>query len=258
MATTLTPEDIQTIAKQVYQMIITGQANSISYTKSVEAPTDPDEQQLWVVPAIKNPDDKQSRVAGNMGLRNILEAFGNEAMTQNTIATQNIATMTNLKETAEKYATGKIDGQPIESDDPAYQNNAAYFAQQIADDKTHVDTVKEQIDAIKTAIDGQQNELEEYVADTLKPELDSHAEDKQTAFDQHVAGKQTDFNENASTKTTTFNQNATQKQESFNSNVTQKTDAAEQAIADAKNAAIEQIQAAMVSITLGESDYEAL
>lgn len=247
MATTLTPEDIQTIAKQVYQMIITGQANSISYTKSVEAPTDPDEQQLWVVPAIKNPDDKQSRVAGNMGLRNILEAFGNEAMTQNTIATQNIATMTNLKETAEKYATGKIDGQPIESDDPAYQNNAAYFAQQTADDKTHVDTVKEQIDAIKTAIDGQQKELEEYVADTLKPALDSYTAQKQTAFDQHVAGKQTDFDENASTKTTTFNQNATQK-----------TDAAEQAIADAKDAAIEQIQAAMVSITLGESDYEAL
>ena len=88
--------------------------------------------------------------------------------------------------------------------------------------------------------------------------FDTHVAQKQTAFDQHVADKQTDFDENASTKTTTFNQNATTKQESFNSNVTQKTNSAEQAIADAKDAAIGQIQAAMVSITLGESDYEAL
>lgn len=167
MATTLTPEDIQTIAKQVYQMIITGQANSISYTQSVEAPTDPEEQQLWVVPAIKNPDDKQSRVAGNMGLRNILEAFGNEALEQNTIAVQNIEAMSVLKTNAENaaeaaeadrkkaeaYAIGKMDGVPVDDTDPAYHNNASYYAALTSDDRSHVDGVKQHVDTVKSEID---------------------------------------------------------------------------------------------------------
>lgn len=193
MATTITQDDIQAIAQQVYEMILDGQAKSMSYVTTISVPTTEAEQERYSIPAIRDASNPNSRIAGNVNLRQALEAFGNEAMTQNSIATQNIATMTNLKETAEKYATGKIDGQPIESDDPAYNNNAAYFAQQTADDKTHVDTVKEQIDAIKTAIDGQQNELDEYVADTLKPALDSYTAQKQTAFDSHVTDKQTEF-----------------------------------------------------------------
>ena len=102
--------------------------------------------------------------------------------------------------------------------------------------------------------------ISDYIEGTSKPAIDSHVTQKQTAFDSHVAEKTSEAEQAISgyveeTSKPAIDSHVAQKQSAFDSHVAEKTEEAEQAISEAKDAALAQIQASM---SLGESDYEAL
>lgn len=155
MATTLTDDDIQAIANQVYQMILAGSANSLEYKTVIEAPTEESEQELWSIPAIKNASDTDdNRSAGNLNLRAVLVAFGSEAMSQNTIAAQNIETMLGYKNGAAQSAFNAASAEEVAASKALEASGYASYAEEAkiaaVNAKTAAETAKDDAKEAKT------------------------------------------------------------------------------------------------------------
>lgn len=154
MATTLTDDDIQAIANQVYQMILAGSANSLEYKTVIEAPTEESEQLLWSIPAIKNAFDSDNRSAGNINLRAVLVAFGSEAMSQNTIAAANIETMLAYKDAAGQSAYNAQSAEEVAAskalEASGYASNAEEAKIAAVNAKTAAETAKDDAEEAKT------------------------------------------------------------------------------------------------------------
>lgn len=175
MATTLTDEDIQAIAESVYELILQGSANSINYGKAedeMETPTTEDERKKYNLGVIYISGDVKQ--AGNMNIQALFTAFGSDAQTVlnnyvNTTLKGQLDDHTEAKETQLDQKESSLETALTEHsedlEDAAEQNLSGYVA----------DTLKPSLDS--------------YVNNTSKEQINEHVEDKTEAFDTHADGK---------------------------------------------------------------------
>ena len=83
MALTLTQDDINAISQNLYELILTGQSNSVEYGQpdnGMEPPTTEEERNKYYLGVIK--DDGDTKESGNMNIEDLLTSFGADAKTQ--------------------------------------------------------------------------------------------------------------------------------------------------------------------------------
>ena len=94
---------------------------------------------------------------------------------------------------AEAWAKGTIDGDPVTADDPQYQNNSKYYADQAADDAAdaHADmlTAKDYADNIADPVSGLVTSwLTDHISNPSNPPLDTSLSVAGSAADSKAAG----------------------------------------------------------------------
>ena len=171
----LTDEDIQAIASSVYELILQGSANSINYGKAedeMETPTTEEERAKYNLGVIYISGDVKQ--AGNMNIQALFTAFGSDAQT-----------------VLNNYVNTTLKGQ--------LDDHTETKKTQLTQKESNLETaLTEHSEDLKGA--AEQN-LSGYVADTLKPSLNTyvettskvqineHVEDKTEEFDSHANGK---------------------------------------------------------------------
>lgn len=149
MATTLTTEDIQAIAVEVYGLIISGQGNSIDYDASghMDPPQTDEERARYFLGVIQDLDG-ENETAGNMSLQDLLASFGAECVELNEESAEKLEDLSEINENVNTKAESiedwktaaetakseavKAKGKAEEARDAALESQAAAEASKAA------------------------------------------------------------------------------------------------------------------------------
>ena len=99
----LTDEQKQELLEELYRMIVEAEGNAVDYDdrNPFATPGTEEEQRRYTVPLIKDlgTDDE---LAGNINVRELLEGFGADLLSENNIAAENIETIKKIVEAAKE------------------------------------------------------------------------------------------------------------------------------------------------------------
>ena len=105
MALTLSPEDIDAIIDGLFDKITEAQVAGLNYQTKIESPTTEAERQRYSVPVIKDAEDVAKRVASNVNLNDMANAWAADIIQLNSQAAEDLQTLGSLEDNVEALAS---------------------------------------------------------------------------------------------------------------------------------------------------------
>lgn len=102
MALTLSPEDIRAVAEEVLVLI---QESALNYETTIDAPTTETERARYSVPVVKDAADTEKRVANNVNLNDMVNAWAADIIQLNSQAAEDLQTLGTLEDNVETLAS---------------------------------------------------------------------------------------------------------------------------------------------------------
>lgn len=102
MAQTLSPEDVKAIAEEVLVLI---QESALNYEKTIDAPTTETERARYSVPVIKDASDTEKRVANNVNLNDMVNAWAADIIQLNSQAAEDLQALGTLEDNVTSLAS---------------------------------------------------------------------------------------------------------------------------------------------------------
>lgn len=181
MAQTLSPEDVKAIAEEVLVLI---QESALNYETTIDAPTTATERARYSVPVVKDASDTEKRVANNVNLNNMVNAWAADIIQLNSQAAEDLQTLGTLEDNVKALASqvssdaSKAAGskeaaesardaaQQAEQDAEASKTAAASSANSAASSKSAAKTAEGNVEVMKGQIE------------TLKAQIEDSAQSK--------------------------------------------------------------------------------
>ena len=102
MAQTLSPEDVKAIAEEVLVLI---QESALNYETTIDAPTTEAERARYSVPVVKDASDTEKRVANNVNLNDMVNAWAADIIQLNSQAAEDLQTLGTLEDNVKTLAS---------------------------------------------------------------------------------------------------------------------------------------------------------
>lgn len=179
MALTLSQEDIDAIIDGLFDKITKAQVAGLNYQTKIESPTTEAERQRYSVPVIKDADDEANRVASNVNLNDMANAWAANIIQLNTQAAEDLQTLGTLENNVEALASqvssdasaaagsktvaesAKAAAQQAEQDAEASKNAAATSATSAASSKSAAEAAESNVSTMKGQIESLVSQAED-------------------------------------------------------------------------------------------------
>lgn len=164
MAQTLSPEDVKAIAEEVLVLI---QESALNYETTIDAPTTATERARYSVPVVKDASDTEKRVANNINLSDMANAWAADIIQLNSQAAEDLQTLGTLEDNVEALASqvssdaseaagskeaaesAKDAAQQAEQNAEASKNAAASSATSAASSKSAAEAAESNVSTMK-------------------------------------------------------------------------------------------------------------
>ena len=179
MAISLTQDDINAIIDGLFDKIMAAQIAATNYETKIEAPTTSTERKRYSVPVIKDADDEVNRVASNVNLNDMVNAWAADIIQLNSQAAEDLQALGTLEDNVEALAS-QVSSDASEAAGSKEAAESAMDAAQQAEQNAESSKTAAASSATSAASSKSAAEAAEGNVSTMKGQIEtlvSHAED---------------------------------------------------------------------------------